>query len=219
MFLFQYLVQAGIFLRFRSSCQSSSSCPRLTLASAWSRCRWRYWPRHSGCPSSQLGAVTVSSVPDSESATVGGLQNTSPNLGASLGTALVGSMLIATMTTIVLTGIITNPCVPQNVKVQAELTFGPDVPFVSDTALSQALAAAGVSRANTQAILDLNAEARLDELAGGAVLVVLAAMIALFFTGWIPKRQPSGDAPGDELLEEDARETRDDDLIPAPSPS
>ena len=41
-----------------------------------------------GESSSQLGAVTVSAVPDEKSSEVGGLQNTLTNLGASLGTAL-----------------------------------------------------------------------------------------------------------------------------------
>ena len=51
-----------------------------------------------GALASQLGAVTVSAVPDDESPEVGGLQNTMTNLGASLGTALAGSLLIATLT-------------------------------------------------------------------------------------------------------------------------
>jgi len=38
----------------------------------------------------------VSSVPDEQSAEVGGLQNTVTNLGASIGTALTGAVLIAT---------------------------------------------------------------------------------------------------------------------------
>ena len=52
-----------------------------------------------GALASQLGAVTVSAVPDDESPEVGGVQNTVTNLGASLGTALAGSLLIATLTT------------------------------------------------------------------------------------------------------------------------
>src|SRR3954447_3514981 len=42
----------------------------------------------------QLGSVTVSAVPDDQSPELGGLQNTAPNIGASLGTALAGSLLI-----------------------------------------------------------------------------------------------------------------------------
>ena len=44
-----------------------------------------------GALASQLGAVTVSAVPDELSPEVGGLQNTATNIGASLGTALAGS--------------------------------------------------------------------------------------------------------------------------------
>src|SRR4029078_9338751 len=50
-----------------------------------------------GALASQLRAVTVSSVPDEESAEVGGLQNTASQFGASLGTALAGSVLIAAL--------------------------------------------------------------------------------------------------------------------------
>ena len=58
-----------------------------------------------GALASQLGAVTVSAVPDDQSPEVGGVQNTMTNLGASLGTALAGSLLIATLTSSFLTNI------------------------------------------------------------------------------------------------------------------
>src|SRR5207237_7396571 len=45
-----------------------------------------------GALASQLGSVTVSAVADDDSPEVGGLQNTMTNLGASLGTALAGSI-------------------------------------------------------------------------------------------------------------------------------
>ena len=51
-----------------------------------------------GALASQLGAVTVSAVPDEQSPEVGGLQNTATNLGAAIGTALAGSILIAALT-------------------------------------------------------------------------------------------------------------------------
>jgi hypothetical protein len=57
-----------------------------------------------GALASQLGAVTVSAVPDEESSEVSGLQNTGTNLGASIGTALAGSILIAFLTSSFLTG-------------------------------------------------------------------------------------------------------------------
>jgi MFS family permease len=48
---------------------------------------------------SQLGNVIMSSVDPSMANEAGGLQGTAQNLGASLGTALIGSVLIAALTT------------------------------------------------------------------------------------------------------------------------
>ena len=72
-----------------------------------------------GALASQLGAVTVSAVPDEESSEVGGVQNTMTNLGASLGTALAGSLLIATLTSAFIANIQQNPAIPASVKQQA----------------------------------------------------------------------------------------------------
>ena len=70
---------------------------------------------------SQLGAVTVSAVPDELSPEVGGLQNTATNLGAAIGTALAGSLLITALTTSFLQGIEADPAVPEQVKTQANV--------------------------------------------------------------------------------------------------
>ena len=75
------------------SCCSPASTPRRRPRS--SPCRCCSLGLGIGALASQLGAVTVSAVPDDQSAEVGGLQNTATNIGASLGTALAGSVLIA----------------------------------------------------------------------------------------------------------------------------
>ena len=64
-----------------------------------------------GALASQLGAVTVSAVPDDEAPEVGGVQNTATNLGASMGTALAGSLLIATLTSSFLANIEQSPAI------------------------------------------------------------------------------------------------------------
>ena len=65
-----------------------------------------------GALASQLGAVTVSAVPDEQSGEVGGIQNTFTNLGASIGTALAGAVLISALTSSFLSGIAENEAVP-----------------------------------------------------------------------------------------------------------
>ena len=85
-----------------------------------------------GMMASQLGAVTVSAVPDEKSGEVGGLQNTGTQLGASIGTALAGAVLISTMTASFFTGIENNPNVPDSVVSQAHTQLAGGVPFMSE---------------------------------------------------------------------------------------
>ena len=98
-----------------------------------------------GALASQLGAVTVSAVPDEQSPEVGGVQNTMTNLGASLGTALAGSLLIAALAVSFLANIEPEPAIPARVKEQAQVELAGGVPFVSDADLETALDEAGVS--------------------------------------------------------------------------
>src|SRR6266566_6054720 len=98
-----------------------------------------------GALASQLGSVTVSSVPDEQSGEVGGLQNTITNLGASIGTALTGAVLIAALSTSFLTGVQQNPAVPTEVKSKAQVELAAGIPFVSDKDLRAALDKAGVT--------------------------------------------------------------------------
>ena len=97
-----------------------------------------------GALASQLGAVTVSAVPDEDSPAVGGLQNTATNLGAALGTALAGSILIASLSAAFLQGVQGNPAIPQQLQIQATTQLASGVPFVSDAQLQTALTKAGV---------------------------------------------------------------------------
>ncbi|MGW6906810.1 MFS transporter [Streptomyces sp. NPDC054940] len=143
-----------------------------------------------GALASQLGSVTVSAVPDEQSAEVGGVQNAVTNLGASIGTALAGSILIAALTSSFLTSVEQNPAIPAEVKNQATTELQSGVPFLSDAQLTDALGKAGTSPEVTQAALDANAEARLDGLRAALAVLAAAAILALFFTPRIPTTQP-----------------------------
>src|SRR3954453_1168391 len=117
-----------------------------------------------GALASQLGAVTVSAVPDEQTSEVGGLQNTVTNLGASIGTALSGAVLISALTTSFLTGIEENDAVPPEVTSQAQVQLVAGVPFVSDAQLQDALSEAGVTGTTADAIMTENTESRLAAL-------------------------------------------------------
>jgi MFS family permease len=143
-----------------------------------------------GALASQLGSVTVSAVPDEQSGEVGGLQNTVTNLGASIGTALAGAILISVLTTSFITGIKQNSAVPNDVSSKAQVELSSGVPFVSDADLEKALDQAGVSGKAAQAIVDENSDARLKALRASLSVLALIALLALFASRRLPNVQP-----------------------------
>jgi hypothetical protein len=147
-----------------------------------------------GALASQLGAVTVSSVPDEQSSEVGGLQNTITNLGISVGTALTGAIVIAALSSSFLTGVQENPDVPARVQSQAATELSGGIPFLSDKELEAALDEARVPARATDAIVEENETARLVGLRTALSVLALLALVGIFFTGRIPTRQPAAAA-------------------------
>lgn len=150
-----------------------------------------------GALASQLGAVTVSAVPDEQSPAVGGLQNTATNLGAALGTALAGSILIASLSTSFLQGVQDNPAIPPQLQSQASVQLASGVPFLSDDQLQTALTDAGVPPDVTTAALDINTEARVEGLRAALAVLAVIAMIGLFAARRVPREPVKGPPPSD----------------------
>jgi MFS family permease len=158
-----------------------------------------------GSLASQLGAVTVSSVPDSQSGDVGGIQNTVTNLGASIGTALAGAVLIGVLTTTFLGSVAANPAIPSALSEHANVTLSSGIPFVSDADLTAALDKADVPPATAQAIVAENASSRINGLRAALGVLALLALVALLLTRRLPTTQPATteeerDPPPSELL-------------------
>ena len=143
-----------------------------------------------GAMASQLGAVTVSAVPDEQSGEVGGLQNTGTQLGASIGTALAGAVLISALTASFFAGVQNNPDIPANLVTKAQTNLSAGVPFLSDKDLKAALDEANVPPATADAVVEANAQARIDGLRSALAILALIALLALLFTRGIPIVQP-----------------------------
>jgi MFS family permease len=153
-----------------------------------------------GALASQLGAVTVSAVPDEQSGEVGGLQNTVTNLGASVGTALAGAVLISALTASFIAGLDNSSAASDELVARAEVELSAGIPFVSDADGPAGLDAAGVPPETAEAVADEYATARLNGLRASLSLLAVFALIALFFTRRIPN-EPSASpaaAPPDE---------------------
>jgi MFS family permease len=165
-----------------------------------------------GTLASQLGAVTVSAVPDEKSPQVGGLQNTMTNLGASLGTALAGSIMIAALTSSFLAAIVADPAIPSRVSENAAVTLSSGVPFISDQQLEDALNEANVPPRQANAAMDHYRSARIDGLESALAILAFATVLALFATRRLPVIQPA-----DEV--EEALETPLTPAVAPPSPA
>ncbi len=147
-----------------------------------------------GAMASQLGSVTVSAVPEEQSGEVGGIQNTGTQLGAAIGTALAGAILISALTAAFFTGVQNNPAIPDNLVVNAQTQLSAGVPFVSDKQLKAALDKAGVPADTANAVVKENATARIAGLRSALAVLALISLLALLFTRGIPTLQPGTEA-------------------------
>jgi MFS family permease len=144
-----------------------------------------------GALASQLGSVTVSSVPDEQSGEVGGVQNTVTNLGASIGTALAGAVLISVLTASFFSGVSHNPEVPKSLVTQGQVKLAGGVPFLSDKDLKIALDKAGVPPTTADAIVVENTDARIAGLRSALAVLAVIALIAVLFSRRVSTKQPS----------------------------
>lgn len=146
-----------------------------------------------GALSSQLGAVTVSAVADEDSAEVGGLQNTVTNLGASLGTAFAGAVLVSALTASFFANLSADPAVPDALAEQAQVELAAGVPFMSDDDAEAALQEAGIDDESTAAVLADNEAARLSGLRAALLVLAALALLAVWLARSLPDRA-AGDA-------------------------
>ena len=143
-----------------------------------------------GAMASQLGSVTVSAVPDEQSSEVGGIQNTGTQLGASIGTALAGAVLISALSASFLAGVQNDPRVPADVASKAETSLSSGVPFLSDKDLEAALDDAQVPAETADAVMATNTQSRIDGLRSALAVLALLTLLALLFTRGLPTVQP-----------------------------
>ena len=79
-------------------------------------------------------------------------------------------------------------------KSQASVQLAAGVPFLSDAELEAALDKAGVTGEAAEAVVDVNAQARVDGLRAALFVLALIAVLGLFFARRIPTRQPTSAA-------------------------
>jgi hypothetical protein len=116
------------------------------------------------------------------------------NLGASMGTALAGSIMIAAVASSFVANIQHSPAIPPEAKSKAQVELSGGVPFVSDADLEAALDEAGTSSQASDAALEAYRDARIDGLRSALAILAALTLGALFFTQRIPATQPGSAA-------------------------
>jgi MFS family permease len=137
---------------------------------------------------SQLGNVIMSSVDPSKTNEAGGLQGTAQNLGASLGTALIGAVLIAALSNGFVSRVEENPALPQAVRDQVTQIAEKGLAVVPVDEVEKAATEAGLPAEQAQAIADDYGAAELQGLKRAVGAVAVFALLSLWFTRRLPGR-------------------------------
>ena len=148
-----------------------------------------------GLMASQLSNVNMSSVPPERGSEVGGLQGTFQNLGASLGTALIGSILLASLVTNFTTTILMDPALApmaQDVAAVAEANAN----FVTVEQVSSSAEAAGLPPEQVAAITIAYSDAQITALKASFAGIAFFSLLALAYVRRLPtkKEQAKADA-------------------------
>lgn len=145
-----------------------------------------------GLLASQLGNVVQSSVGDAERSEVGGLQYTAQNLGSSLGTALIGSILISALVTAFTTQIEDNPRISATTSEEAGIRMEAGVTFIGADQVRTGAEKAGLPPAEVDAVVDSYAQAQLDSLKAAILAAGGITLASLAFTRKLPSDRLTG---------------------------
>jgi MFS family permease len=147
-----------------------------------------------GLLASQLGNVVQSSVEESARSEVGGLQYTAQNLGSSLGTALIGAIVIGGLAAAVSAGIEADPRVSAQVRQQVGVRLESGISFVSADQVRAATAEAGLPPAEADAVVETYADAQLVGLKVALLAASAITLASFWFTRHLPAARLAGPA-------------------------
>ena len=137
---------------------------------------------------SQLGNVAQSSVTDADRSEAGGLQYTAQQLGAALGTALIGAVLITGLLSAFSSNVSDDPRISAEVSQEVGVRLQGNVSFVEADQVRAAATDAGVDAETTDAIVESYSDAQLKALKTALLAAGFIVLAAFFTTGSLPSR-------------------------------
>jgi EmrB/QacA subfamily drug resistance transporter len=136
---------------------------------------------------SQLGNVVQSAVGDADRSEAGGLQNTAQQLGSSLGTALLGAIVISGLIVAFTTNVAGDPSISKDVSRQLEVRLSAGGSFVPADDVRAGAEAAGLDPATVDSLIAHYEDAQLEALK----LAFLFAGFLVVGSLWTTRRLPT----------------------------
>ncbi|MFE1070581.1 MFS transporter [Streptomyces sp. NPDC058783] len=152
-----------------------------------------------GLLASQLGNVVQSGVGEDERSEAGGLQFTAQNLGSSLGTALIGSILVGALAGAFTTQVADDPRLSPAARDEVGVRLEAGVTFVPTEQVRSAAEKAGLPPSEVDAVTDSYASAQLDGLKAAILATGGVALASFLVTARLPTARaghPSEPEPG-----------------------
>ncbi|MCX6728150.1 MAG: MFS transporter [Candidatus Saccharibacteria bacterium] len=138
-----------------------------------------------GLLASQLGNVNISSVPDKDSSEVGGVQGVFQNLGTTIGTALIGSVLVGALTTSFVSNIQSSD-LPSNVKSYVQTNSQAGVAIVPVSEVQSYAESQGLSAQEAATVSDTYASSQVKALRSALFILLIVSLMATLFANNIP---------------------------------
>ena len=135
---------------------------------------------------SQLGNVVQSSIGDSDRSEAGGLQNTAAQLGSSLGTALLGAVVITGLIATFSSSVSSDPRIAEGVKQEVEVRLSSGGSFVSSDDVRTAAEEAGVDQASADALVEDYEGSQIAALKTAFLFAALLVLASFFATRRLP---------------------------------
>lgn len=135
--------------------------------------------------------VLVTSSPKELSADVGALRGTAGNLAASVGTALIGALVVGVLSAAVMSNLTANPIITTELKEQVNLD---SINFLSNDRLKERLQSTTATPEQVAEAVRVNEEARLRALKIGFFVLGCLALLSIFPVGQLPDYKP-GEVP------------------------
>lgn len=142
-----------------------------------------------GLLASQLGNINMSSVGDKESSEVGGLQGVFQNLGSSLGTAVIGSIMIASLTTAFVDNV-NSSSLDSQIKTYVQQNSTAGVAIVSIPEVESYAESKGLSNSEVQEVTNIYADSQVEALKQSLFAVVVLGLLGLLLSRNIPTAIP-----------------------------